>query len=59
MMRDRPYDEVKAEHYRNDPLYAIGMFWYLLFNGVQRDEWRIYWRHVRLALRLWWAEIRT
>jgi hypothetical protein len=50
-MRDRPYDDVVAEHYRKKPLYAIGMFWYLLFNGAQRDEWRIYWRHVRLALR--------
>lgn len=50
-MRDRPYNAVKAEHYRKDPLYAIGMFWYLLFNGAQRGEWAIYWRHIRLALR--------
>jgi hypothetical protein len=50
-MRDKPYDEVMAERYREDPLYAISMFWELLTNDGQRDEWRIYWRHVRLALR--------
>jgi hypothetical protein len=50
-MRDRPYDEVMAETYREDPLHAISMFWELLTNDGQRGEWRIYWRHVRLALR--------
>jgi hypothetical protein len=36
VMRDRPYDEVMAERYREDPLYAISMFWELLTNDGQR-----------------------
>jgi hypothetical protein len=50
-MRDRPYEEMMAELYRDDPWHVLGMFWELLTNHGERGEWKIYWRHVRLALR--------
>lgn len=50
-MKDRPHDEAMAETYRKHPTEALAMFWSLLRKGGQRDEWRIWWRHVRLALR--------
>lgn len=50
-MSDRPHDEAMAEAYRKRPGEAFAMFRALLLGGGQPGEWRIFWRHVRLALR--------
>ena len=50
-MNDRPHDEAMAEAYRKRPGEAFAMFRTLLLDGGQPGEWRIFWRHVRLALR--------
>lgn len=50
-MKDRPHDEAMAEAYRKRPAEAVAMFRALLLDGGQLGEWRIFWRHVRLALR--------
>lgn len=50
-MKDKPHDEAMAQAYRKRPAEAFAMFRSLLLDGCQRGEWRIFWRHVRLALR--------
>ena len=50
-MKDKPHDEAMAEAYRKRPAEAVAMFRALLLDGGQFGEWRIFWRHVRLALR--------
>lgn len=50
-MKDRSHDDVMAERYRKRPSEALAMFQALLLDGGQRGEWRIFWRHLRLALR--------
>lgn len=50
-MKDRSHDEAMAEAYRKRPGEAFAMFLALLLDGGQLEEWRIFWRHVRLALR--------
>ena len=50
-MKDKPHDEAMAQAYRKRPAEAFTMFRSLLLGGGQRGEWRIFWRHVRLALR--------
>lgn len=50
-MSERPHDEAMAEAYRKRPGEAFAMFRALLLGGGQPGEWRIFWRHVRLALR--------
>ena len=50
-MSDRPHDEAMAEAYRKRPSEAFTMFRALLLDGGRPGEWRIFWRHVRLALR--------
>ena len=50
-MKDKPHDEAMAEAYRKQPGEAFAMFRALLLDGGQLGEWRIFWRHVRLALR--------
>jgi hypothetical protein len=50
-MNDRPHDEAMAEAYRKRPGEAFAMLRALLLGGGQPGEWRIFWRHVRLALR--------
>jgi hypothetical protein len=49
-MKDQPHDDAMAEAYRKRPSEAFAMFQALLLNGGQRGEWRIFWRHVWLAL---------
>lgn len=49
-MRDKPHDEAMADLYRDQPAEAFAMFRALLLDGGQSEEWRIFWRHVRLAL---------
>ena len=50
-MKDKPHDEAMAQAYRKRPAEAFAMFRSLLLDGGQPGEWRIFWRHVRLALR--------
>ncbi|CBA17116.1 hypothetical protein XACN24_12920 [Xanthomonas albilineans] len=50
-MRDKSHDEVMAQAYRKRPAEAFAMFRSLLLNDGRRGEWRIFWRHVLLALR--------
>lgn len=50
-MNDRSHDDAMAEAYRKRPGEAFAMFRTLLLDNGQRSEWRIFWRHVRLALR--------
>ncbi|CAJ7575273.1 Uncharacterised protein [Burkholderia pseudomallei] len=49
-MKDRAHDEAMAEAYRKRPGEACAMFRALLLDGGQPGEWRIFWRHVRLAI---------
>ena len=49
-MSDRPHDEAMAEAYRKRPSEAFAMLRALLLGCGQPGEWRIFWRHVRLAL---------
>lgn len=49
-MKDKPHDEAMAQAYRKRPAEAFAMFRSLLLDGGQRGEWRIFWRHVWLAL---------
>ncbi|EBM9597888.1 MULTISPECIES: hypothetical protein [Pseudomonadota] len=50
-MKDKPHDDAMADLYRERPAEAFAMFRALLLDGGQPGEWRIFWRHVRLALR--------
>lgn len=49
-MKDRSHDDVMAHLYRERPAEAVAMIPALLFDGGQYEEWRIFGRHVRLAL---------
>lgn len=49
-MKDKPHDDAMADLYRKRPSEALAMFRALLLDGGQLGEWRIFWRHVRLAL---------
>lgn len=49
-MRDRSHDEVMGKRYRERPAEAVAMFRELLFHDGKLSEWRIFWRHVRMAL---------
>lgn len=49
-MRDRSHDKVMGESYRHRPLNAVGMFKALLIQGGTLGEWRIFLRHIRIAL---------
>lgn len=50
-MKDKPHDEAMAQAYRKRPAEAFAMFRSLLLDSGQRGEWRIFWRHIWLALR--------
>ncbi|WP_318628864.1 hypothetical protein [Proteus mirabilis] len=49
-MKDKQHDEAMADLYRERPAEAFAMFRALLLDAGQPGEWRIFWRHVRLAL---------
>lgn len=50
-MRDRSHDEVMGKCYRKRPAEAVAMFFTLILHGGKLGEWRILWRHIRIALR--------
>lgn len=50
-MRDKSHDEIMGRNYRKRPAEAFAMFRTLLFHGGMLGEWRIFCRHIWMALR--------